>query len=61
MNATRAAHQEFRFTSQDGLQIVCDLWQSRGPIRGTIQIAHGLGEHSGRYPELIAVLQEAGL
>jgi len=36
-------------------------WQSNGPARGVIQIAHGMGEHSGRYSELIAALQEAGL
>ena len=33
------------------------------PRAGTrrIQIAHGLGEHSGRYAGTIAVLQDAGL
>lgn len=61
MNATNNSHYEFRLTSQDGLQIACSRWQSRGPARGVIQIAHGLGEHIGRYSELIAVLQEAGL
>jgi alpha-beta hydrolase superfamily lysophospholipase len=61
MNATSNSHQEFRFASEDGLQIACSRWQSRGPARGVIQIAHGLGEHIGRYSGLIAVLQEAGL
>ena len=61
MNTTKNSHHEFRFTSKDGLQIACSRWQSRGPARGVIQIAHGLGEHSGRYSELIAVLQEAGI
>ena len=61
MNATNNSHHEFRLTSQDGLQIACSRWQSRGPARGVIQIAHGLGEHIGRYSDLIAVLQEAGL
>jgi alpha-beta hydrolase superfamily lysophospholipase len=51
----------FRFTSEDGLRIACFRWESRGPVRGVIQIAHGLGEHSGRYSELIEALQEAGL
>jgi alpha-beta hydrolase superfamily lysophospholipase len=54
-------HHEFRFTSEDGLQIACNRWQSHGPARGVIQIAHGLGEHIGRYSELIGTLQEAGL
>ena len=61
MNATNNSHHEFWFTSEDGLQIACSRWQSRGPARGVIQIAHGLGEHIGRYSDLIAVLQEAGL
>jgi Lysophospholipase len=61
MTATNNSHHEFRFTSEDGLQIACSRWQSRGPARGVIQIAHGLGEHIGRYSDLIAVLQEAGL
>ena len=47
------SQHEFRFTSQDRLQIACTRWKSRGPARGVTQIAHGLGEHSGRYSELI--------
>jgi len=54
------SQHEFRFTSQDGLQIACSRWQSCGLALGVMQIARGLGEHSGRYSELIAVLQEAG-
>jgi alpha-beta hydrolase superfamily lysophospholipase len=61
MNTTKNSHHQFRFTSKDGLQIACSRWQSHGPARGVVQIAHGLGEHSGRYSDLIAVLQEAGL
>ena len=61
MNATNNTHHEFRFKSEDGLQIACSRWPSRGPLRGVIQIAHGLGEHIGRYSDLIGVLQEAGL
>ncbi len=61
MNATNNSHHGFWFTSGDGLQIACSRWQSRGPARGVIQIAHGLGEHLGRYSDLIVVLQEAGL
>jgi alpha-beta hydrolase superfamily lysophospholipase len=61
MNATNNSHYEFWLTSQDGLQIACSRWQSHGPARGVLQIAHGLGEHMGRYSDLIAVLQDAGL
>jgi len=32
---------EFRLTSSDGLRVACARWESRGPVRGVIQIAHG--------------------
>lgn len=51
--------QDFQFTSKDGLQIACSRWESCGPARGIVQIAHGMGEHMGRYSELITVLREA--
>jgi alpha-beta hydrolase superfamily lysophospholipase len=52
---------EFRFTSSDGLRIACARWDSRGPARGVVQIAHGMGEHIGRYVGLIEVLVSANL
>ncbi len=52
---------EFSFTSSDGLRIACARWDSHGPVRGVIQIAHGMGEHIGRYAETIKVLVSAGL
>lgn len=51
---------EFRFTSTDGLQIACARWDSRGDVGGVVQIAHGMGEHVGRYAGLIEVLVSAG-
>jgi len=52
---------DFRFTSRDGLQIACTRWDSRGETRGVVQIAHGLGEHIGRYRDTIEALVAAGL
>lgn len=52
---------EFRFTSTDGLRIACARWDSRGPVRGVVQIAHGMGEHIGRYVGTIEALVSAGL
>ncbi|MDQ1470252.1 MAG: hypothetical protein QOJ99_1732 [Bryobacterales bacterium] len=40
---------QFEFESADGLLISCARWDSSRPIRGIVQIAHGLGEHIGRY------------
>ena len=52
---------EFRFTSMDGLRVACARWDCRGPVRGVLQIAHGMGEHIGRYAGTIEVLVSAGL
>jgi len=52
---------EFNVTSSDGLRVACFRWDSHGPSRGVVQIAHGMGEHIGRYLETIAVLNSAGL
>ena len=52
---------QFQFTSADGLHIACARWDSHGPIRGIVQIGHGLGEHIGRYVGLIEYLVQAGL
>ena len=51
----------FNFASSDGLRVACFRWDSRGPTRGVVQIAHGMGEHIGRYLETIGVLVSAGL
>src|SRR5258705_1359073 len=61
MVSATVSSKEFQFRSSDGLAIACFRWDARGPSRGSLQIAHGLGEHIGRYDELITVLQEAGL
>jgi hypothetical protein len=50
---------EFRFTSTDGLHVACARWDSLGPVRGVIQIAHGMGEHIGRYVGTIEALVSA--
>jgi alpha-beta hydrolase superfamily lysophospholipase len=55
-----STHQ-FQFTSSDGLKIACTRWNNRHAPRGVIQIAHGMGEHIGRYSGLIQALVHAGL
>ena len=52
---------EFRFTSSDGMRIACARWDSRRRVRGVVQIAHGMGEHVGRYAETIEFLVTNGL
>lgn len=60
-NAAITASAEFNFTSSDGLKVACFRWDSHGPTRGVVQIAHGMGEHIGRYLETIKDLNSAGL
>lgn len=50
----------FRFTSADGTSIACVRWDSQGASRGVVQIAHGMGEHIGRYDGLVEALVSAG-
>src|SRR6266446_6865816 len=51
----------FQFTSSDGMRIASARWDSRRPVRGVVQIAHGIGEHIGRYAETIEFLVANGL
>jgi alpha-beta hydrolase superfamily lysophospholipase len=61
MSTGRQRHPDrFTYISDDGLAIVCSKWSSRGPVRGIVQIAHGLGEHVGRYSELAQRLAREG-
>jgi len=53
--------ERFRLTSSDGLCIACARWGSRGPARAVVQIAHGMGEHIGRYADTVDALVAAGL
>jgi alpha-beta hydrolase superfamily lysophospholipase len=48
--------ERFNFISDDDLSIECVKWSGRHEIRGVVQIAHGLGEHIGRYAELAEIL-----
>jgi alpha-beta hydrolase superfamily lysophospholipase len=54
----RLEPNRFHFTSADGLSIACVKWGGHHNVRGVVQIAHGLGEHMGRYAELADTLVE---
>jgi alpha-beta hydrolase superfamily lysophospholipase len=59
--STPVPTERFRLTSSDGLCIACARWDSRGPTRAVVQIAHGMGEHMGRYAGTVDALVAAGL
>ena len=50
--------QRFQFESTYGLSIACVKWVRPQKVRGAIQIAHGVGEHMGRYAQLAEILAE---
>ncbi|WP_405773110.1 alpha/beta fold hydrolase [Streptomyces sp. NBC_01538] len=50
----------FTFDSKDGVRIHVREWESAGPPRAVVQIAHGMGEHAGRYAPLASALTAAG-
>src|SRR4051794_10901117 len=50
--------ERFQFKGDDGLSISYAKWGGRHEPRGVVQIAHGLGEHIGRYAELADFLVE---
>ena len=54
-----SAPERFEFESGDGLAIACIKWGNSRDVRGVVQIAHGLGEHIGRYAELAETLTQA--
>lgn len=48
------------YTDAHGITIVYDRYDAIGEARGVVQLAHGVGEHAGRYALLIAALQGEG-
>lgn len=54
-------YEENAFKGQDGTGILVRSWRPDGPVRGTLVIAHGLGEHAGRYPDLVTRCLARGL
>lgn len=48
------------FIDSYGVDIIYDVFPADGPQRAIVQLAHGLGEHAGRYGALITALTDAG-
>ncbi len=53
--------ERFSFASEDGQNIACVRWDATAwTQRGIVQIAHGMGEHIGRYEHLALELCQKG-
>lgn len=50
----------FTYAGAGGLPIFTRSWRPDGDARGVVQVAHGMGEHSGRYARFAAALVGAG-
>lgn len=48
------------FTTFDNETIFYYKWKAKLPLKGIIQISHGVGEHAGRYQSIAKLLQEEG-
>ncbi len=54
-------HTQGNFSADDGTRLYRQSWQPEGTARAVMVIAHGFGEHSGRYASLIHPLLDAGV
>ena len=52
MSDEKVVHQESRLTNKDGLSIYTQSWLPQSEPKANLIIAHGLGEHSGRYKHM---------
>ncbi|MDX1908194.1 MAG: alpha/beta hydrolase [Bacteroidia bacterium] len=53
-------HTTFSFTIRDQV-FFAQQWQPESPSRAVVAIIHGHGEHSGRYQQVAAYLNQAGM
>ena len=58
--ATVSTPQRDTLTGRDGLELATYRWQPAGPVRGVVQLSHGMGEHLLRYAPLADALTADG-
>jgi alpha-beta hydrolase superfamily lysophospholipase len=54
------SEQRFRYEGADGTGLAGFRWSAATRPKAVIQLAHGAGEHSGRYREVMSPIVEAG-
>jgi alpha-beta hydrolase superfamily lysophospholipase len=53
-------HAEGRFTGAGGLELYYQSWRPESDARAVVALVHGVGEHSGRYANVVGPLVEDG-
>ena len=53
--------ETFTFDAGDGRKIFTYRWLPSGPVRGVLQVSHGMGEHALRYRKPLQPLIDAGI
>lgn len=54
-------HQTFTLTTHDNVPVHVNHWSSGATPRAVVMLAHGMGEHSGRYTDFGQALAENGI
>jgi alpha-beta hydrolase superfamily lysophospholipase len=54
-------HKQDHLLASDGIRLFWQAWEPEGPVRATVCLVHGLGEHSGRYLHVAQAFTNAGL
>lgn len=54
-------HEESTFAGTDGINLFYQTWQPEEPAKATLVIVHGLGEHGGRYMNVVNHLVPKGI
>lgn len=54
-------HEESKFTGYDGQELYYQIWRPDGEPKATLIIVHGLGEHGGRYMNLVNPIVPSGV
>jgi alpha-beta hydrolase superfamily lysophospholipase len=53
-------HLETSYTTHDGIKLYLQAWMPENPKAGML-LVHGLGEHSGRYSQIVERLSNSGI
>ncbi len=53
-------HKEMRWETKDGLRLFAQKWEPESEVKSVICLAHGHGEHSGRYIHWAERLTQSG-